>query len=61
MDTALDQQYENSYYISGGKYNKNWRYSHNADIYIRRLFCEFFWDNVLLEDSTLNSSLPNQC
>ena len=53
METSLDQQYENSYYISCRKYSQNWRYCHLADIYIRWLFLGFFWDKVPLEDSSL--------
>jgi hypothetical protein len=42
MEISLDQQYENSYHISSRKYNQNWRYSHQADIYSRWLFFGFF-------------------
>jgi len=42
MDTSLDQQYKNSYYISCRKYSHNWRYCQHADIYNRRLFFGFF-------------------
>jgi hypothetical protein len=41
MDTSLDQQYENSYYIFCRKYSQNWRYCHRADIYKKRLFFLF--------------------
>jgi len=42
MDTSLDQQYENSNYISCRKYNQNWRYLHQVYIYSRRLFFGVF-------------------
>jgi len=42
MDTSLDQQYENSCYISCRKYSQDWCYGHHADIYSWRFFFGFF-------------------
>jgi hypothetical protein len=42
MGTSLDQQYENSYYISCRKYSQDWRYCQQGDISFRWLFFGFF-------------------
>ena len=65
MGTSLDQQYENSYYISSRKYSHNWRHCHHADIYNRGFFFGFLWAYAWVYQflilSSPNSTLPNLC